>query len=74
MIKSKDYYKPTICGIGFIGIGKYKSRIGNGKNTKVYDVWSSMIKRCYSEKYHRNKPTYIGCSVVKEWHRNNRLD
>ena len=32
-----------------------------------YEKWSSMLKRCYSESVHRNRPTYIGCEVCKEW-------
>jgi len=34
---------------------------------KFYSVWSDMIKRCYSEKYHIKRPTYKGCSVCEEW-------
>ena len=41
---------------------------GKWKPTKCYDVWNGMLKRCYSEKYHQKQPTYIGCSVVDEWH------
>lgn len=26
------------------------------------------MQRCYSEKWHINKPSYKGCSVTKEWH------
>jgi len=33
-----------------------------------YLKWQAMIQRCYSEKYQREKPTYIGCSVTEEWH------
>lgn len=32
-----------------------------------YQTWYSMIRRCYSEVVHKNRPTYIGCSVVDEW-------
>lgn len=39
--------------------GKYKEL--------VYKTWTSMIRRCYSEKYHKYKPTYIGCYVCDEW-------
>ena len=26
-----------------------------------------MLARCYSEKVHLKQPTYIGCTVVKDW-------
>lgn len=32
-----------------------------------YRTWSSMIVRSYSDKYQVSRPTYIGCSVTKEW-------
>ena len=34
-----------------------------GKNNKEYDLWTSMLKRCYSEKVHVKQPTYVGCTV-----------
>ena len=39
----------------------------NGKYFKFYVVWTSMLRRCYSEKYQARFPTYIGCSVCPEW-------
>jgi hypothetical protein len=35
--------------------------------TNAYVVWCDMLRRCYSEKYHKKKPTYKGCSVCEEW-------
>jgi len=32
-----------------------------------YEKWTEMLKRCYSDKFHSIRPTYIGCSVSKEW-------
>lgn len=32
-----------------------------------YSSWKSMLARCYSEKYQERWPTYIGCSVCKDW-------
>ena len=39
-----------------------------GKMTKEYSAWSGMLQRAYDPKYHLRQPTYIGCSVVEEWH------
>ena len=60
----KDQLHPFVCGVGFMGVGDY-SRIAN---PKTYRIWNSMLSRCYSEKEQLKCPTYIGCSVTKEWH------
>lgn len=53
-------------GVGYLGEGKYKSK-ENGKFTKCYKVWNSMLQRCYDSKYHEKYPTYKGCKVCEEW-------
>ncbi|CAL9959044.1 HNH endonuclease [Vibrio phage 219E48-1] len=63
----KDPLYPSVFGVGFIGVGEYKVSV-NSKITKAYQCWSDMLKRCYSEEYQLNKPTYIGCSVHPDWH------
>lgn len=60
-------YEPKVCGIGYIGEGKYRVS-KNGKNTKVYDTWRDMLKRCYDEKHRGKNPSYIDCKVDKNWH------
>lgn len=60
-------YERSVFGVGYIGEGKYKCR-ENGKITRVYQTWHSMLQRCYSEEYHKRQPTYIGCEVCDEWH------
>ena len=32
-----------------------------------YKTWKHMLERCYSTKFQERQPTYIGCSVSKEW-------
>jgi len=32
-----------------------------------YRKWMDMLRRCYSEKYQKAKPTYIGCYVTFNW-------
>ena len=61
-------YDKTVYGVGYLGEGKYKSRGEDGKQTKVYQTWKSMLQRCY-DPYRINKyPTYINCYVCDEWH------
>lgn len=62
----KNPYDKTIFNMGCIGIGKYKNSI-NGKNTKIYDIWHSMMKRCYDPYYINKEPTYADCFVCEEW-------
>ena len=48
-------------GVG-INDGKYPTTL-NGLRTKEYRLWTNMLKRCYNEKFHEARPTYIGCNV-----------
>lgn len=60
-------YDRSIYGVGYIGEGNYKVS-ENRKLTKVYSTWQSMLQRCYSNKFHKKQPTYIGCDVSEEWY------
>ena len=60
-------HNTLIYGVGYNSRGKYKSKIDR-KNTKEYDAWHDMMKRCYNPKYQEKFPTYRGCSVSREWH------
>ena len=57
----KDPYSPSVYGIGVLGT-KYQSTI-NGVKTKEYELWKSMLRRCYSNAYKKRQPTYEGCEV-----------
>lgn len=56
-------YDRSVCGVGFIGDGGYKSRI-NGKPNNIYNMWVKVIERCYSNKVNSHKD----CIVCDEWH------
>ena len=60
-------YERRVFGIGYLGEGKYKMS-ENGKDTRVYDTWKSMLQRCYDSKYHKKRPTYKDCEVSEELH------
>ena len=60
-------YERSVYGVGYIGEGKYKAS-ENGKNTRVYDTWRGMLRRCYDSKYHKRRPTYRDCKVYEEFH------
>ena len=72
-------YEPRICGIGYLGEGKYKA-FENGRDTDEYKIYYQMIRRCYDSKLHERYSTYEICMVEEyllnfqhmgEWIENN---
>lgn len=63
----KNPYNKSVYGIGYIGEGDYKVS-SNEILTPHYDVWSSMIQRCYNKNTQEKHASYIGCTVCDEWH------
>ena len=74
MRSDKEKRSKLICNVG-INDANYKTHeyMNVGGKYKVvwgcpfYDVWVSMLKRCYSEKVQSRQPTYKGCIVCEEW-------
>ena len=56
----KDRSLPSVYGVGIIGNGIAKVC---GVETKDYQLWNNMLRRCYDEKIHAYRPTYEKCSV-----------
>lgn len=63
----KNPYFPSVCGVGYLGEGKYKT-YKNGNYTKEYKFWHEMIRRCYGHDKKERNPTYENCVVCEEWH------
>lgn len=63
----KSPYHPNVCGVGYLGVGCHTENIDR-KTDPTYDVWKSMIRRCYSTKSFLKHPSYIDCTVDKSWH------
>ena len=61
----KDPYVPSVCGVGITGT-KYQHSV-NGRNTKEYLLWQSMLKRCYSDTLKKMYPTYKDCEVSENF-------
>lgn len=61
----KNPYYPCVFGVGMIGV-KYPSKI-NGRNTKEYIIWRSMLTRCFDEEYKKRQLTYKNVSCCDEW-------
>lgn len=60
----KNPNKPSVFGVG---INDMRGIISS--SDKVYQVWYSMIRRCYSDVYHEGKPSYVGVEVCEKWKR-----
>lgn len=56
-----------ICGRGFLGEGKYKSK-ENNIPTQHYKVWTLIFTRCYKTYLNKNNVTYENIEVCKEWY------
>ena len=65
--KIKCVYESRTYGVGYLGEGKYKSK-ENGKKTKCYETWHSMLQRGYDDNFKRKRSTYKECEVCEEWH------
>ena len=61
----KDPYVPSVYGVGITGT-KYQPTI-SGRNTKEYDLWKSMLRRCYSDGFKKKHPTYKDCEVSENF-------
>ena len=57
----KDPYVPSVFGVGITGT-KYSITI-SGVKTREYNLWQSMLRRCYSDCSKKQRPTYEGCEV-----------
>ena len=57
----------SLYGIGYIGIGEYKTK-ENNKMTSAYKAWINMFSRCYSESANKYFPTYVNCTVSEDFH------
>lgn len=63
-----------ICGVGIndadYNVQEYEVINGKRKNLWIcpfYTKWCNIINRCYSDNYHKQYPTYRGCTVSEEW-------
>ena len=52
----KNPYHPTVHGVGMTG-NKHPTTI-NGRNTREYDTWASMLQRCFKTQLKEKQPAY----------------
>lgn len=61
----RNPYYPTVYGVGITG-NKYITRVNN-RNTKEYDAWLHMLRRCYDNKCKEEQPSYSDVVCCDEW-------
>lgn len=61
----KNPYDRTVFGVGYVGVGKYKTKERDGRFTIYYQQWKNMLLRCYvkAERHH----AYEDAKVCEEW-------
>lgn len=64
--KVKNPYHPSMYNVGYLGQGEYRRKL-NGKDTRVYRIWISMLQRCYDPYFLNEHPTYRDCMVCDKW-------
>jgi hypothetical protein len=57
--------RDLIYGVG-VNDRKYPAKVG-GKHLKEYELWDSLLKRCYCSKLQKKFPTYLGCSASENF-------
>lgn len=62
----KNPMQPSVCGVGFVGLGPHLVNI-SGVLTKEYTIWHSMLVRCYDEKSLKIRPSYLDKTVCEKW-------
>ena len=62
--------RSLVFGVGINDAGYQTSIVVNGRRyvCPYYEKWLFMLSRSYSKSWHKKHPTYVGCSVSKEWH------
>lgn len=53
-------------GVGVYEVGNFKSRVGKVQ-TREYNLWKSMLMRCYGRGFHATHPHYAGCTVSENF-------
>ena len=60
-------FQPRICGVGFLGDGKYGSKNPDGSHTDAYRKWHDMLERVYRKEELQKRPLYQVVTVCDEW-------
>ena len=63
--------RKLVCGVGVSEAGDfartYRTTSGSKKNTREYELWRGLLRRCYAEEYLNDWPSYKGCTTSSEF-------
>ena len=62
----RDFLKPTVRGVGYIGYGSHKTG-SRGRPNKMYTLWDQMLNRCYGTDPKFNSYKEQGITVCDRW-------
>lgn len=62
----RNPFYPTLYGVGYMGVGKHKSKI-KGANVLHYSVWTGAMCRCYCPVRLSKRPSYEGCTLSDDF-------
>lgn len=67
--KRTSHLRKPIYGVGINDADYRTEMVIEGKRfmCPFYVRWKSILRRCYSEKFHKISPTYKDCSACEEW-------
>lgn len=62
----KNPYDKAVHQVGFLGVGKYTNEKGEVLHRQAYNIWKSILERCYRD-YHERDRVYNDCSISEDW-------
>lgn len=65
---SKNRFKPSLAGVGYLGVGPYKVRMNKKQNDTAYSVWSSIVHRVYKPHTNYIIRSYGDVTMDEKWH------
>ena len=66
---TRSYRKTLVYGVGINDVSFKTGTTIEGKTRQhpAYHRWNKILERCYSEKSHKDHPTYKNCVVCEDW-------
>lgn len=66
--KGANPFDRTVYGVGYLDLYKQVENFTETEINVLKDKWENMFRRCYSESYLKDHPTYKDTFVHSDWH------